>query len=782
MRKSNRYDFAALNAAAQCEVAKATVRVDLSQYTVVRAADLYARSTPRIERFARCLGEAASCELAVCEVTAEEEKAPQRYEILIGNTGRAESIAAKAEIKGAGYLIKVVGDKLVIVGTTNYLVLLALDHLLTHYLDGVEGSLLTLPERISCGNLKMLSLADDELCNYVAVYDAELDDDRGNCPEPHGPSNKESNPDQVDFAVHACYRLRELFVQLTGCEATSYKTVSDAAPVAPRELRIGNMKRDRVAEILADLEMNEYGIFTDDKDIMVLGWNENTLMKAYDMFRVALHESYIVDEWGTRIYYLPAFMADKQVMDTAWVMDFPKPEAKNLILRETVDVADDSLEYIYVGEGVSERTYAAYLKRLERSGYTRYSENKIADNRFATYVNREAGVVLHVQLTLYAFAEKYRVDQFPRSLRVISAPLSSVQLYREQDLVREQIFDRVTDTMFTSLEQDRPAGSVLGNFYIMTLEDGSFFIVDGGMNKGAIGNDYYLWTALCKLYERVKGHKPTKEDPVVIAGWYMSHFHGDHTTTLRAFCRRFADETFPLRFEYFFFNAPSESEQFNLCQNPQIETWQSLLGAFADRAICIKPHMGDKFYLRNVEFEVLYTHENMHPFMLDYGNETSTVMRATIRHTDGGGNEDGKEVTLLIPGDMNRYAAKNMLSMFGDYFKSDMMIVAHHGWVGPRRVFYDTVSPKILWWPTFINDFKHMTKEGRQNHSWYHMRVNYYNAHHLPSVKYIFVQDTYDATLVIGKEGIDYDNILDSMFDLIDEKPLAFNTESFIKK
>ena len=515
---------------------------------------------------------------------------------------------------------------------------------------------------------------------------------------------------------------------------------------------------------------------------MILAWNDTTLEEAYALFKEILEDSAFVDENGKTVYGLPANLADIHSIETKWVIDFPKPEAEDLILAETVDVYDDSVEYIYTGTGATAANYEAYCAELEQSGYLLNNENVIEESRFRTYVNSEAGVALHVTLALYTHADEYEgVDNWPESIRVVASPLDSVNLLDEALLTKaeEQTYTKLTDSMLTSVEQDRKLGSYLGTSYVLTLEDGSFFIVDGGQNKGNTGHKY-LWNALNKLYLRTHGHEPTEEEPIVIAGWLLTHPHVDHTETLRAFCEKYGTGEYPVKLEYFFANLPSESEQFNVAEHPEMRSWKSLLNDFAENTTCIKVHSGYKFCLRNVEFEVLYTHEDMHPFKLDYVNETSVVMRATINHTDGNHVID-QSVDFLITGDMGRYIGCNLMAMYGSYLATEIMAVAHHGWVGPYREFYDVVQPKILWWTTCNKDFVNMVRTQASNHSWYHYRVDYYIRHDLESVKYIFVQDDYDHTLYLRGDGINYENILEDMFDLMDEETVTWGTAT-IKK
>ena len=54
--------------------------------------------------------------------------------------------------------------------------------------------------------------------------------------------------------------------------------------------------------------------------------------------------------------------------------------------------------------------------------------------------------------------------------------------------------------------------------YIITLEDGSFIVIDGGSNGGS--NVELLHKKLQELNKR--------EGTPVIAAWYLTHIHQDH--------------------------------------------------------------------------------------------------------------------------------------------------------------------------------------------------------------------------------------------------------------
>ncbi len=103
--------------------------VELVGYTVVCGKDASADMLNEITDFADGIeaktGEKVSLEKVNADDALDDEA---DLEILIGNTNRPETAKALKKVKGHGYTVAVVGKKLVIVGTTNLLTLLALDH------------------------------------------------------------------------------------------------------------------------------------------------------------------------------------------------------------------------------------------------------------------------------------------------------------------------------------------------------------------------------------------------------------------------------------------------------------------------------------------------------------------------------------------------------------------------------------------------------------------------------------------------------------------------------
>ena len=100
-------------------------------------------------------------------------------------------------------------------------------------------------------------------------------------------------------------------------------------------------------------------------------------------------------------------------------------------------------------------------------------------------------------------------------------------------------------------------------------------------------------------------------------------------------------------------------------------------------------HTGETFSFADLDFEVLFTHEDIYPDRIGSFNDTSTVLRVTC---------DGKSILFL--GDLQDASCKKLEKMHGSYLKSDAVQVAHHGFNGSTIETYDLVAPELALWPT----------------------------------------------------------------------------------
>jgi glyoxylase-like metal-dependent hydrolase (beta-lactamase superfamily II) len=115
----------------------------------------------------------------------------------------------------------------------------------------------------------------------------------------------------------------------------------------------------------------------------------------------------------------------------------------------------------------------------------------------------------------------------------------------------------------------------------------------------------------------------------------------------------------------------------------------------------IKVHTGQVLSFGGVDFEILYTPEDFYPANFDYLNLTSLIVRANIGGT-----------TVLSLADATHTLGTVLINSYGDYLKSDMVQLAHHGmWASVDRL-YDIVDADVLIWPSNSTAAKEWINDG----------------------------------------------------------------------
>ena len=181
----------------------------------------------------------------------------------------------------------------------------------------------------------------------------------------------------------------------------------------------------------------------------------------------------------------------------------------------------------------------------------------------------------------------------------------------------------------------------------------------------------------------------------VVAAWIITHGHGDHASLLQNSYLDIKNHS-GITVESIILNELAQSEP----KNERFGVTSAILEAVAPTlgADLYKAHIGQAFHLSNCKIEVLYTQEGYAPkSCVDY-NASSVVMKMTF--TD---SETGEKTTMLSTGDATGVAMDVARDIFGDYMKSDIITVNHHGYGsgsnGLLQEVYKVVSPALVLWP-----------------------------------------------------------------------------------
>ena len=112
-------------------------------------------------------------------------------------------------------------------------------------------------------------------------------------------------------------------------------------------------------------------------------------------------------------------------------------------------------------------------------------------------------------------------------------------------------------------------------------------------------------------------------------------------------------------------------------------------------------HTGQRFFVRNLEFVTLCTHEDVYPETFEDFNNTSTALMMFA---------EGSKV--LFPGDCSAKSDKVLVGRYGDYLKCDVVQISHHGHSGTSPEFYRLADAECALFP--ITEIKFYEELPRQ--------------------------------------------------------------------
>ena len=314
--------------------------IDLTnEYTVVYGSDLSTTATNEVKDFIKTLENQSGQEIYLQKVATDDAvEGEDDYEILVGNTNRAETAKALKKIKGYGYSITKIGKKIVIVGTTNFLTCLALDQFRQSLTGQAGPSTLEITE-YRADRLEMLELSSE----WRFVYSSLL---RG----------------EGDYVNEAIAKLCGQLPDLLGDKKFNIPSITDNES-ANLEILAGLVERAETKSLLGSMDADNYAVSARNGKLIVTAHNDDTMRMAFSLFTDILSDSVIVTEGGEKQIVLPAdftrIYTDKK---TDYITDFPRPEG--LALSGTINVHDGSFEYYYEGEGVNANAYDQYCKKL----------------------------------------------------------------------------------------------------------------------------------------------------------------------------------------------------------------------------------------------------------------------------------------------------------------------------------------------------------------------------------------------------------------------------------
>ena len=333
-------------------------------------------------------------------------------------------------------------------------------------------------------------------------------------------------------------------------------------------------------------------------------------------------------------------------------------EIPSLDGAEEINIGGESV--MKYGDATPEK-FAAFCADLDKTDFVKVEEHETMGNRFATY----RGTDRYVYTYYTANTGK---------MRVITGPTAELaKLSYKSDAER-----KYTPYISSIPQPDNGLG------LIMRLPDGRFIICDGGYT-----GDDRVYTALRNL---------VPEGKIVIAAWFVSHPHTDHYGAFTDFLiNHGGDKDIVLERVMLNFAEPDRYIALEVYGDTveDVRYIQKVMQENVPHVPVLKVHTGQTIDFGDCAVEILYTMEDHMPDDLRNINDSSMAMRVTL---------GGK--TIMILTDTGYYSGPILDAMWGDYLKSDMLQVAHHGQWPSVESIYHKIAAEVAIVPAKLSRYK----------------------------------------------------------------------------
>lgn len=319
------------------------------------------------------------------------------------------------------------------------------------------------------------------------------------------------------------------------------------------------------------------------------------------------------------------------------------------------------------GDGAALRLYKnadlnifdKFRKDAAALGAVEFDSGNTGENYFSLMALREKGLYAHFSRTESALRVVYG-DRFVPYEKKPSAAEGKTKLWQ-------------FETDHTLID--------CGMCYILQCADGAFFIIDSAHFYSVHDND--------RIYHFLREATPEGKK-IVIAGWFISHGHEDHTAKFLDFLSfNYGDDVV---IEGIYHNIVPPTHPDSGCWTDSDRNLaQKYLDAVEAHAEIPKHklHSGMKFCIRELCFTVLCTHEDVYPGSLENYNDSSTVLML-----------EASGAKVLFPGDAGALESDILVSRYGGLLKCDILQVAHHGHFGCSVEFYELARARVVLFPT----------------------------------------------------------------------------------
>ncbi len=437
------------------------------------------------------------------------------------------------------------------------------------------------------------------------------------------------------------------FMGATIGSATAPKLMSDAGYVENDEkieILWGKTACKESIQVFEESGWNEFGYRIIGNKIVIYGHTLEEIKIGADALKIQLTKNAHLDDNGNIVVKIPATQDKRYSDDDLAILELPTPTVgSNLLFCDDGDEAR-----MWVAEGCKAADFDTYTSELMKAGFSLYSRNENTNNlatgektnKYATY--KKDDIIADVW---------YTVDGYLRitASRGFDLPSKTVESYKKK--AETGLF------IVGPTQQDTDRGEQLMFF---RLEDGSFFIIDGGWHD-------YMWEVLLAELQK---QAPDKNN-IVIRCWMFTHSHMDHIGSMQGLVKNFNRDKNKIKIESFMYNFAGY-EQASVPNQGLDGHDNEMRKYFSTNFPDVKKykvHPGNEFDFANLHVEVLTTHESsiQNQYPLPH-NACNTAVKITV---------EGQ--TIIVMGDTSYEDNVTVGEVYGDYLECDILQAAHHG-------------------------------------------------------------------------------------------------------
>ncbi len=320
-----------------------------------------------------------------------------------------------------------------------------------------------------------------------------------------------------------------------------------------------------------------------------------------------------------------------------------------------------------------------YINELESAGFEKINYRKIGANKECDYSSNHYASLKNGDRVVHVFFD---------------APNHTVRIVERENCVLPTEPIKESKIVTPSITQ---ISIFAGMCYCVGLSNGNYIMFDCGVHN--VEDEKRLYTFLTE--NNFSDNKP------IIENWFFTHPDVDHIELATHFFKEYGDKVDIRAVSY---NFPDCDKINRMVMTDRVQrdilAFEESIKINIPTAKKYTIYTGQEYKFAGVNVEVIWSAEANYPKTFTSYNDISACFKLNF--------ESGKTAILL--GDCGHGECKQIAETYGEYLKSNVLQVAHHGLIGGDKRLYKFIDPEFCFWPT--TEIRFNGKLENQKYQW----------------------------------------------------------------